>query len=134
MGILACCLPVAGPGHILARLGGCGALYTYLRRIMKDSRIEALEREYSEARVAYRADVRAIQTLCRHDKVVTDGDRWGGRRICAQCGLEENVTHGFSWETSDGGLYPFMRPAGLKPILDVEFAKRDDVVKYRVRL
>lgn len=134
MGALDCRhpIPVVVRGLVLLRV--CGALYTYLRRIMKDIRIEALEREYSETLVAYRADVRAIQTLCRHDKVVTDGDRWGGRRICAQCGLEEKVTHGFSWETSDGGLYPFMRPAGLKPILDVEFAKKDDVVKYRVRL
>jgi hypothetical protein len=78
--------------------------------------------------------IRAVHDKCPHDKIVESGGNQP-RRICCVCGLEEVIRY-FSWpsQTIDGGFYGFVRPAGLRTVLNSEFVKRGDVVEYRVRI
>lgn len=93
--------------------------------------IAHIEVERERQREASIAAVRAVQEHCPHDRVVEGGDR----RICAACGLEEQARLGM-WpgHTVDGGFYEFVRPAGMRTVLNGEFIKRGDVVAYRVRI
>lgn len=75
-------------------------------------------------------EIKMLQELCTHDKIVHGGDR----RICCVCGIEEYNHYNWPGTTADGGLYPFLRRAGQKTILNYDFIKNDDVCKYRVSL
>jgi|SRR5687768_13791925 len=95
------------------------------------ARIEAIIKRQREKAMD---DIRAIQEKCPHDKVVAAQDWGGGRRICAQCGLEEYSNLSWPWRTGDGGYYEFLREPDQPTILNTEFYKRDDVCKYRVEI
>lgn len=96
--------------------------------------IAEVEKQVADQREQAIRVIRATQDDCTHEKIVADSD-FGGRRICAQCGLEE-VNRYYSWPgyTSEGGLYEFVREPNQPTILNTEFFKRDDVIKYRVRI
>lgn len=91
--------------------------------------IKQIEDEIAVARKVAVNGVRAFQADCPHGKVVANGNR----RICVCCGWEEATTYGH-WPsfTCNGGLYEFVRPAGERTILNSEYVKSGDVVKYRV--
>lgn len=96
--------------------------------------IAELEKKVAAQREQAIRAIKSIQADCPHDKVVAAQDWGGGRRICARCGLEERSTLSWPWRTSDGGLYEFLRDPDQETILNNEFYKRDDVVKYRVKI
>lgn len=97
--------------------------------------IAAIEKAVTDQCAANVRKIRAVQDKCPHDKIVASTLGSGARRICCACGLEE-LNRYYSWpgQTEDGGLYEFMRPAGLRTVLNGEFVKVDDVCSYRVRL
>lgn len=78
-------------------------------------------------------NIRAMQETCAHRAIIAS-NTWGGRRICAECGLEEVSAYSWPSTTIDGGYYEFVRPAGRKTVLNSEFVKIGDVVSHRVRL
>jgi hypothetical protein len=79
------------------------------------------------------ADVAAMQAACEHTHVVAESN-WGGRRICACCGIEEAARYSWPTTTIDGGYYEFIRPAGLPTILNTDFFKIGRVLDYRVHI
>lgn len=98
---------------------------------------ERLEKAQSDAL----EEIRAIQDTCPHEHVIEEpgkSDSFGwrhARRICVDCGVEEvNRYHSWPGETTDGGFYECLRPAGRKTILNTEFVKRGGVVEHRVRI
>ena len=97
--------------------------------------IKEIEEDIAVKRKSAVLSVKAFQTDCPHDKIVASSLGTNARRICCVCGLEE-LNRYYSWpgETDDGGLYEFMRPAGLRTVLNSEFVKVGDVCSYRVRV
>lgn len=96
--------------------------------------IVEIEKSLADARSSAVVAIKSTQESCPHDQIVADSRYgFGGRRICARCGLEEANNYSWPGHTVDGGFYEFMRPAGLPTILNSEFVKIDDVTKYRVR-
>jgi hypothetical protein len=90
--------------------------------------IRQIEEEVAATRQSAIDGVKSLQVCCPHDKVVAGGDR----RICASCGLEECNRYSWPGYTSDGGFYEFVRPAGEPTVLNTEFVKSGDVIRYRV--
>lgn len=97
--------------------------------------IAEIEKSLADAHSSAIVGIKSTQESCPHDRIVANHrNGFGGRRICVQCGLEEANNYSWPGHTVDGGLYEFMRPAGLRTILNSEYVKIDDVTKYRVRL
>lgn len=96
--------------------------------------VAKIEADTKAARQAAADDVRKFQATCPHEAVIADGGFHNGRRICAACGLEECADYGWPSTTIDGGLYEFVRSAGLRTILNTEFVKPGNVPSYRLRI
>lgn len=97
--------------------------------------IKEIEDRIAVERKSAIVSVRAFQKNCPHDKIVASSMGFNARRICAACGLEE-LNRYYSWpgETADGGFYEFIRPAGLRTVLNSEFVKVGDVCAHRVEV
>lgn len=99
------------------------------------------EARVAKVRAAAVEAVHKLQRACKHEQVIETPFRSGeffgpfyARRICAACGVEESCRYSWPGTTIDAGFYEFARKPDLRTILNSEFAKNDDVTKYRVKL
>ena len=104
----------------------------------RSSAIAKIECDLKQQREKAIRDIKLFQVKCPHDLIVESPYRLGHgfptRRICIKCGLEEVVSYSFPSTTIDGGFYEFQRKPGFRTILNSEFIKKDEVLKYRINL